>query len=395
MSIRLCLILIVAAATLTLVRPARARPTLRPLSPDVMRAYASALRQGEIALVETEPDGKARQITLLGYAAAPPALVHGLVADPLLYPRYVRNLTRSDVEKQADGSLLNRWRLSFPIGSFEGTDEVRVLPRETAVEMRSLGEGKQGCTRWEFLPLPGGGTLVVNYGYYDPLDNAILRVMIGKDPALDAGFNLAGGLALLRGLLHEAGREAQAAGARIEPPPAGVAPDFGPLLARGTVAIVRTGPDAGLLDVSVVERVPAPAARLEALVRQPELWPRVFHPIRRVDITRRDDAGLDYDMGVAGPLGNVMTSFRLLFVPGGADTLAVAGAIKGARFRWDVRPDGPESSVAVWRGNLHLSDASRILRSLLKMEPSFEHSANVSVGLLSVRALAMQVRKGP
>lgn len=386
----------VACLLLLHAMPAWARPVLRSLPAAVLLSYASVVRTGEIAIVETDSAGRALQITLLGYAAAPPPAVYALVADPLRYPRYVRNLTRSDVEHRPDGSMLNRWRLTFPIGSFDGTDEVRLISGGEgaasgtgAVEMRAVGEGKQGTTRWEFLPLPGGGTLVVNYGYYDPLDNAFLRVMIGQDPALDAGFNLAGGLALVRGLLAEAGREARASGLQLAAPSAGAAPDFGPLLARGTVAVVRTGGQGQLVDVSVVERVSAAAQHMQELVRAPENWPRFLHTVKRVDVTQRDPAGLEYDMTVAGFLIDVVTTFRMVFVPGGADTLAIGGAVKGARFRWDIRPD-PGGSVVVWRGNLHLTDTSRMLRAMLRIEPSFEHSANISMGLISVRSLAAQ-----
>lgn len=395
--LRLRLIALVACALAFSARPAWSRPVLRSFPSAVLQAYAAVVKSGEIAVVETDAQGHARQITLLGYAAAPPSAVYALVADPLRYPRYVRNLTRSDVEHRPDGSMLNRWRLTFPIGSFEGTDEVRLLaggegaaPGTGAVEMHSVGDGKEGTTRWEFLPLAGGGTLVVNYGYYDPLDNAFLRVLIGQDPALDAGFNLAGGLALVRGLLAEASREARAGGLQLTAPAAGGAPDFGPLLARGTVAVVRTGGAGQLVDVSVVERVPAAAQYMTDLVRAPENWPRFLRTVKRVGVTERDASGLEYDMTVAGFLVDVVTTFRMLFVPGGADTLAISGAVKGARFRWDIRPDKEGSSVVVWRGNLHLTDSSRMLKSMLSIEPSFEHSANISMGLISVRSLASQ-----
>jgi ribosome-associated toxin RatA of RatAB toxin-antitoxin module len=379
--------------------PAWARPTLRPFPYELLIAYAELVRQGEIAVVETDATGHAVQITLLGYTPAPPSLVYGLLSDPTVYPRYVRNLTRSDVEKRADGTLWNRWRLSFPIGSFEGTDEVRLVPGAPgaptgAVEMRSLGEGKEGITRWELLPVSGGGTLVVNYGYYDPLDNRILRAMIGQDPAMDAGFNLAGGLALLHNLLAEAGKEARlgnvaAPGGSAASAPA---PDFGPLLHRGTVAMVRSNASGGFLNVSVVERVKAPAQRMEDLLRHPEVWPTFLHTVQKVVVTQRDPSGVEYDMTVAGVLVEVVTSFRMLFVPGGVDTLAISGAVKGARFRWDIRPDGPDASILIWRGNLHLADTSRVMRAMLNIEPSFEHSANITVGLISVRSLAAQAR---
>ncbi len=394
---RLSVYVSVLVFSLLLNRPAAARPTLRPFPAEVLRLYATVVNQGEIAVIETEASGRARQITLFGYAAAPPTLVYGLVADPLLYPRYVRNLTRSDVEKQADGSLLNRWTLTFPIGTFAGTDEVRLVPPGEggvtfAVEMRSLGEGKEGIQRWEFLPVPGGGTLVVNYGYYDPLDNRILRMMVGQDPALDAGFNLAGGLAVLRNLLAEAARESRQAGTAPAPvfAPAGTMPDFGPLLGRGTVAMVRSGADGSFKNVSVVERVAAPAQRMESLLRDPEKWPSFMHTVQRVVVMERNPGGLEYDMTVSGMLVDVTTTFRMLFVPSGVDTLAISGAVKGARFRWDLREDGPQRSVVVWRGNLHMADSSRLLRTMLRIEPSFEHSANITIGLISVRSLVTQ-----
>jgi ribosome-associated toxin RatA of RatAB toxin-antitoxin module len=381
---------------------AAALATPRPLQPFpalLLARYAPILLRSEIAIVETDGSGWARQITLLGYTPAPPAVVYQLVADPKLYPRYVRNMTRSDVEPQPDGALINRWKLSFPIGSFEGSDEIRPIPAAPgaaagAVEMRSLGAGKNGHTRWEFLRVEGGGTLVVNYGYYDPLDVGILRVMIGKDPAVDAGFNLAGGLAVMRSLLGEAGRVAasqKGADASVKHSAAAAAPDLEPLLLRGTVAIVRSNPQGRLVDVSVVERIPRAAPLIADMVRAPEQWPNFLRMVRRVDVTQREPRGIEYDMTVAAPFMDLQTSFRMLFVPGGADSLAIGGAAKGARIRWDIRPDGRGAgSVAVWRGNLHIADTNRLLQAMLRIEPSFEHSANITVGLISVRSLARQ-----
>lgn len=399
MRARLCLLaaLVLAAAT-----EARAARDVRPLPAELLRRYAGTLPHGEIGLVESEADGRARQITLLGYAAAPPEVTRALVADPTLYPRYVRNLTRSEVEARPDGSLLNRWRLSYPIGSFDGTDEVRPLPGPLpgsggapgAVEVRSLGQGKEGLARWEFLPLPGGGTLVASYGYYDPLDNAILRAMIGKDPQLDAGFNLAGGLAVLRALLAEAGRLARGRGLQVAPPPA-LRPDFAPLLQRGTVAIVRTDGDGRLVDVSVLERVAVPLERLRHLVREPETWPSFLRFISRVRVTGRDPRGVDFQTTVAGPLFDVVTDNRTNYTDSGADTMTLSGMMRGARFRFDLTPDGPGATVALWRGNIRLADSSRLLRAMLRIEPSFEHSANISVGLVSVRAAAARALAGP
>ncbi|MCS6914726.1 MAG: SRPBCC family protein [Myxococcales bacterium] len=379
------------AVLVVAVARAAAAPALQPLPADVVHSLAGALASSEIVLLELEPDGRVGQITLLGYAAAPPALVRQLVADPSLYPRYVRNLTRSDVEPRPDGSVLNRWRLSFPIGSFEGTDLVRPLPAAAGgvgpVEIRSLGEGKQGMFRWEFLPAPGGGTLVVSYGRYDPLDNFVLRALMRQNPELEAGFHVAGGLSLLRALLAQAERQAQQVGPCPARPSAGRL-DLTPLLRRGTVAIVRTGSGGALTDVSIVERVAAPQELLLHLVRTPETWPRFLRSVSRLRVTRRLGDGIEFRMTVGSFLFDVVTDYRTLFTDSGADNLAIGGAMKGARFRWDLSGDGPSASVAVWRGNIRLGDTSALVRAMLRIEPSFEHGANLSIGLLSVRAMA-------
>src|SRR5437870_1533660 len=108
-SFRLIIAALALSASTLAASPASARPSLRPFDAAILNRYATVLRRAQIALVESDPKGHAKQTTVLGYAAAPPALVRELVADPLRYPRYVRNMTRSDVEKRPDGVLINRW----------------------------------------------------------------------------------------------------------------------------------------------------------------------------------------------------------------------------------------------------------------------------------------------
>ena len=67
---------------------------------------------------------------------------------------------------------------------------------------------------------------------------------------------------------------------------------------------------------------------------------------------------------------------------------AAPRAVITTRFRWDLSADGPSATVALWRGNIHIADSSRLLRAMLRIEPSFEHSANISIGLVSVRSAA-------
>src|SRR5205085_1245066 len=84
------------------------------------------------------------------------------------------------------------------------------------------------------------------------------------------------------------------------------------------LAIVRTGEGGGLIDVSVVERVPVPTEQLLKLVRTPESWPTLLKPVSRVRVTGRDAAGVNFQMTVAGMFFDVVTDFRMNWTARGA-----------------------------------------------------------------------------
>jgi hypothetical protein len=376
------------AAVALLGLPAAARPSLSPLPIELLRAYAPLCAHAELALLESDGAGHATQTTIVAFAAAPPEKVHEVVAHPEAWPTFLRNVSRSEVHARPDGSIENTWRVELPIGHVDGAQELRFEPGPAgAIDGRALGPGKEGVLRWEFLPVDGGGTLMVFYAHQDPLrDVPLLGRMLRRNPAYESGMSLAAGLVLVKGVQAEATR--RAAGMHARAPSPGRAPGFSPLLARGMVAVIREDDAGALVDVSVVERVAAPPSLMREIAASPETWPSFFSSVTHADVLRRDAAGIEYTMGVSAILLDVESTYRMNLVPGGVDTLAVGGDLRGARYRFDFAPADGGGTVAVYRGNSHLGGSSRILRAMFRFEPSFDHSANVGVGIIAMRAIA-------
>ncbi|MSP63696.1 MAG: hypothetical protein EXR72_25790 [Myxococcales bacterium] len=390
---------LVAFAALWLVpAPASAVRVLRPFPTPKLTALAPLLVHGEMAAIESDAEGRPRQLSLLAYSAAPPEVVHDVVAHPERYPSFVRNVSKSEVTRAGDGTLLHSWQIELPIGHFNGENRLTFQAPTAggapgapgapgAIDSQAVGQ--ETVARWEFLPAAGGGTVVVEYLYYEvPRTNAVLDKMIRKNPANETGMGLAAGLVLIKSVAVEAARRAAAQGKTGTPPAlAGPSPGFNFLLDRGAVAIVRSLPSGALLDVSVVERIPAPLDAVLAVVRAPDRWPQFIPSVTKCEVVERGAAGLTYEISVDGILLNIDTRYQMRFEKAGVDALGVGGDLKGSRFRWDLS-SRPGYTTAIYRANYRLGDSSMILRALFKYEPFFEHGANVGVGIITVRAIA-------
>jgi hypothetical protein len=221
--------------------------------------------------------------------------------------------------------------------------------------------------------------------------------MLERNPAYEAAMALAATLVLVKGIQAEAARQAAAAGIAVAPA-TGRSPGFSALLDRGTLAIIRDDAEGGLVDVSVVERIPVALDGLLEILRAPDTWPSFLPAVKHCEVRQRDAQGLEYRIGIDGIILDVDTTYRMNFVERGADALGLEGDLKGARYRWDLSPSPSGGTVAVYRGNAHLGHSSAILRALFKHEPNFEHSANVGVGVIAMRAMArraLQLSRAP
>lgn len=100
-------------------------PELDPLPRDRLAALADAAVRTELAVVESNPDGTMKQ--------------HALVADVGGYVRFVPNMKKSDFQRDANGQLIDTWKLELPVSSFSGRDVYEIDPTSTgSIRFHSL-----------------------------------------------------------------------------------------------------------------------------------------------------------------------------------------------------------------------------------------------------------------
>ncbi len=114
-------------------------PELDPLPRDRLAALADAAVRTELAVVESNPDGTMKQVTLVVRVRAPVEVVHALVADVGGYVRFVPNMKQSDFQRDANGQLIDTWKLELPVSSFAGHDVYEIDPTSTgSIRFHSL-----------------------------------------------------------------------------------------------------------------------------------------------------------------------------------------------------------------------------------------------------------------
>jgi hypothetical protein len=360
-------------------------PILDELPADRVAQLAPMLAHGEVMAVDPTSDGRPRQVTFLGYVAAPPDVVRSLVDTPERYPEMVHNLSKVAVRRE-HGAREVDWTIALPIGKFDGGFWLIDRP-DGAIDILS-----SDCeARWRFLPAEGGGTVVVEYMHYEPGKlNPLFKKILAGQPGYETGVVMAAGLMLLKAVSEEGNRRGKAMA--IAPPSTiGPGANLELLLERGPVAITRSTADGTLVDVSIVKRVPTPAADLLAVARAPESWPSFIPAVSAAEVVKRGDHDVDYKMTIDGVLFNLETRFRMQLTDGGADSLGISGDLEGARIRWDLTPSADHTD-ALLRANYHLGDGSLILKLLIRAQPILEHGLNAGAGIVLMESVAKQAQ---
>ena len=356
---------------------------LAPLGHDVLRPLAAIAARSELALVESKPDGTMRQVTLAVFVRASAADVHALVADVAGYLRFVPNLKQSDFRREADGRLVQTWRLELPISTFSGRDTYELEPGATgAIRFHSLET--LATYQWDFVPVDGG-TLLVQTGYADVLHaNRFVRAFVKRQPPLEHGLALAAQYMLVSAVKKEAERRGSAPPGSPSPPGHGA---IERLAARGVVVLMRAAPDGKLAEVSAVERVYAAEARVRAVIADAGAYPDFVAGVDRSTVTEESADEKTYVLEMAIPVVTWTTTYRLRVNGHAIDGAGVDGDLRGARYRWDLAARGPAETLVTYRANQPLARGSILVKKLFEVDASLEHGLNVAFALLQLRSV--------
>ena len=361
---------------------------LVPLPEAEVRRLGPTLASGDLALIESNPDGTMRQVTLLLWVRARPELVHEVLAHPGDYRQFVRNVSKSSWQVRPDGIGISSWQLDLPVSSFTQLSAYRFDPGPTGpILVTSVDDHEDATWRWELVPAEGGGTILVQYGYTDVKhSSAFVRSFLKKMPVTEHGLALAAQLLLASNIRAESEKRALALGPPL-PSPLGKQVGFGVLLQRGQVVVMRSGAGGALLDVSLIDRVFAPIDKIRTALSNPASWPRFVPGVDTVDERRRETAQVAYHLDFSVPMVTWASDYVLRLGESVIEGFALAGDLRGAHFRWDLTPRGPSETTVVYRVNQRLGQSSLVFRKLIQHDPSLEHGLNVAFSLVYLRGV--------
>src|SRR5438128_1683173 len=108
---------------------ARAAVPLETLPPAEIKRLEPLAARGELALIESKPNGRLRQVTIYTIANAPPDQVFYVLSHPAEYPDFVANVVKSQpTGHTADGGLFYEWELEVPLVNLKGTSKMTYGP---------------------------------------------------------------------------------------------------------------------------------------------------------------------------------------------------------------------------------------------------------------------------
>lgn len=380
---------------------AQERPRIRGLNDDERAALMPLLERGSVAVVESNPDGTLKQVSVAHIIRAPQAAVFALVSQPETYPSFMPNISATRVVERRNNMVAYEWSWRGVLVEMGGANAMTLYaPRRIDIEA-TRGDLGRGRFRWDFHALPDGRTLAVHSVYSDMRSaNYILRQLIESDRSMMHAMNLSTALVLMMGVKTKV---EQIAGTGDGRRPSGgvsgsgdlrdvgslVTPGMLPLLRRGEVALVQMDSRGRMRQSTAFGRVPgATPDAVRGVVANPRDFPRVMPHVESVEIVNEPGGtGTLFDWELAFPVINVTGRMRLTSGERGRVLLeAPEGDLQGGRWMWEVPQVGGET-IAVYSSRANLARANWILGRLIGREPFFLHGLSCASNLVAVRAI--------
>lgn len=372
--------------------PAYAAPALPPPRPEPLteipaaelRRLAPILRSSDLALFESNERGAMKQVSAVTLVAAPPSVARDVVMHAERYPEFVRNMDKSVVRHEPEGTFLHSFVVNYRIYSIVGNHRYVPLPArpgESAgrVQMYDADPGGVRNYIWEFVPV-GNGTVVVLYGFAPIPGDRVMGPFLEAVPTLEYGLALTSQMALL--LSVKARAQALAGKIALGPVGSAGAGDYQTLLTRGAVAILRTV-EGRLIDISLVHRVQAPLAKVMRVAGDVGQWSAFVPSLKRSTPTGNQGVEIEQRLPL---MMTWTTGYGVRTDPRSVDLFALSGDLGGGRLRLDGRELG-ERTELVFRSNQQYHRTSVVLRQLYKLEPLFEQGMSVGMHLVVLEAI--------
>jgi len=372
---------------------------LRSWPAEQVRGLAPLLRSADIAVIESQPNGRMKQISLFTLVAAPPKQARDVLLQAERYADFARNFTVSKVTPRPDGSFDHFYQLSYGLFTIDGTHRYMPLPAEGSaaappVEVLDADPGQTpplGALRhyrWEFHEV-GGATVLAVYGYTDVWHSGgVVDKVLQRVPELEHGLALVSQAALV---LATKRRAEQLTAVPVPLPAAGPA-QYDAFLEHGVVVLLRSQ-QGRLSELSLLDRSLAPPQRVFEVLRQAGSWSQFVPTITKSAEGSPRDGSLLVELEQSLPLLSFRTVYGMRAFNHAIDMIGLEGDLRGARLRFEAVPGRGAPSLMVMRSSQQFDRASLIIRQLYKLEPYFEYGVNVGLQLVLLRGLKTQAEK--
>lgn len=172
----------------------------RDLSGNVGRAVMRLAQRGEVALVQSRPDGTLAQVAVMARYDQPPAAAWAVASDPARYPEFMPTVERIEILERTAERIRYVHVFKVPLIELSVLSEMRLLPRHRLAMRITGGDLKRGTYAWEFLPADGGRqTLALFYANTDIREQSwFLEKLVEREPYFEHGLNVGLGLVSTR-----------------------------------------------------------------------------------------------------------------------------------------------------------------------------------------------------
>jgi hypothetical protein len=355
-------------------------------------ALAPLLRSADIAVIESQPNGQMKQVSLFTLVAAAPQQVRDVLLQAEHYGDFARNFSISKVTPHPDGSFDHFYQLSYGLFTIDGTHRYFPQPPDGSdappIEVLDAAPdqtpplGALRHYRWEFHNV-GGATVVAMYGYTDVWHSGgLIAKLLERVPQLEHGMALVSQAALVMAIKQRA--EQLNKTPLSLPPPGGARYDA--LLERGVVVLLRSQ-NGRLSELSLIDRSVAQPNQLLDVFKQVQRWSQFIPTITKSgDSGERDEIPL-VDLEQSLPLLSFRTTYGTRVFGSAVDMLGINGDLRGSRMRFEALAGRGVPSQIVMRSSQQFDRASLVIRQLYKLEPLFEYGVNVGMQLVMLRGL--------
>jgi ribosome-associated toxin RatA of RatAB toxin-antitoxin module len=196
-------ITLVFLATASLVSAGNLPPKLKKtVSQSDVSALVPLLELGELSLVESYPNGRLKQATVVGLVKAPPAKVWAVITDYKNYPKMIPSVVEIEVISKKGDDLVIEMEIEVPGSNVEYKRHDRHFPPKRMEMWPADDEGDitRGRWRWELVPFFNDtATTEIYTVYYDVGESSwILRQFLKETPTAEHGLNVATGQVSIR-----------------------------------------------------------------------------------------------------------------------------------------------------------------------------------------------------